>query len=154
MKLKKRWRLFSAPVFAPMGSEVRLIPTGHTDGDSTHLPALYYSVRLADGTKVGTCELRLGHHAATELHGNISYTVFPPYRGHGYAASASKQLLRIAAEHGMKSLLITCGEENIASYRTCIALGGEYRGVVPLPDGHSLRRPDRKAVHVFRFSLK
>lgn len=137
-----------------MDSKIRLLPSGHSDGDCTHLPALYYSIRLPDNTKVGTCELRLGYHEATALHGNISYTIFPPYRGHGYASLAAEKLLLIAAEHGMESVLITCGEENIASYRTCLALCGEYMGKTPLPEGHPLCRPGRKAVHVFRFSFK
>jgi len=52
------------------------------------LPAYYFDICLPDGTRIGRCDLRIGHNDKTFIGGNIGYTVFPPYRGHHYAAKA------------------------------------------------------------------
>ena len=79
------------PDTAGLGDEaIRLHLTGTAEAkpEKQYLPACYFDICRYDGTRVGTCDLRIGHNEKTEIGGNIGYTVFPPYRGHRYAARA------------------------------------------------------------------
>lgn len=49
--------------------------------------------------------------------GHVGYSVAPKYRGQGYATEMLKQALPICSQLGIKDLLITCGDENTASWK-------------------------------------
>ena len=75
---------------------------------------------------VGTCDLR--HELNDSLRnfgGHIGYAVRPSQRGKGYG----RQMLRLALEKaralGIKKMLVTCGDDNIASVRVIEKNGGK-----------------------------
>jgi len=83
--------------------------------------------------RVGCCSLRLGYNETLFYGGQISYTVFPVYRGHGYAAAASRLLFDFAASCGFPMLSITCVPDNLASRHTAENAGFSLEGEFPIP---------------------
>jgi predicted acetyltransferase len=43
------------------------------------LPAYYFNICLLDGTKIGHCDLRIGHNDKTYVGGNIGYGICKKY---------------------------------------------------------------------------
>ncbi len=117
------------------------------------LPAYYFAICLADGTPIGRCDLRIGHNEKTYIGGNIGYAIDEPYRGHRYAVRACKLLFRLARQHGMTHLFITCVPENAASARTCELAGGTYLETVPIPSDNEMYSEGKRWVRVYRFEL-
>ncbi len=123
----------------PDDGTVTLLKTGEARGsaDGSRLNALYYDI-LADGNRVGTCELRPETTWASRLSGQAAYTVFPPYRGHRYALQALRKLCEEARALSMDGLTVTCRPENGASRRILELAGAEFEGISPVPPEHPL----------------
>jgi len=62
--------------------------------------------------------------------GHIGYCVRPAERRKGYAGMMLRQALAICRERGLKKILITCLESNIASAKTIESCGGIYEETV------------------------
>jgi len=101
-------------------------------GNAEQIPFYYYDI-LVDGVPVGKISIRIGENFHSYFNGHIGYEVYPEYRGHGYAADACKLALGPARFHGMRRLYLTCGESNIASYRTIEKLGARLLEIRPVP---------------------
>ena len=99
------------------------------------LPSYFFSIVDANEMRLelGRCDLRVGWHEELQYAGHIGYRVYVPYRGHHYAAKASRLLLHFAAELGMTECIITCNPDNLPSRRTLEGLGGELRATVEVP---------------------
>ena len=95
---------------------------------SEHVPQTTYW--LMDETQfVGVVALRHRLNEALKLMGgHIAYEICPPFRGRGYAKTGLKLGLQKAAELGLEKVLLTCREENIASYKTMKKVMAEYGG--------------------------
>ena len=118
------------------------------------VPAYHFHICLPDGTKIGRCDLRLGHNRGLYYGGNIGYTIFPDYHGHHYAEKACRLLFELAKRHELSWLIITCQPDNLPSRRTCERLGGELLEIAPLPEDNDMRREDGYTyVCVFRYEL-
>ena len=130
---------------------VTLRLTGETPGstDGHRMKAVYYDI-LADGHRVGTCELRLETTWTTRLGGQVSYTVFPQYRGHRYALQALRLLSGIALEHGVSSLTVTCRPENRASRRTLELAGAVLTETAAVPPDHPLYASGVRRICIYR----
>lgn len=135
--------------------EIVLKLTGTADArpEKNLVPAYYFDICLADGTRAGKCDLRIGHNERLYIGGNIGYTVFEPYRGHHYAARACRLLFRQARKHGMEHVLITCDPWNKASAGTCRLAGGEYLETAAIPENHDMYERGLREVMVYRFDL-
>jgi predicted acetyltransferase len=107
---------------------------------------LHTRVPAADLTMVGSISLRIGHSVNLDRYlGHIGYHVMPSARGHHYSERAARLLLPVARAHGHQHLWITCNPENVASRRTCEALGAVYVDTVALPREHPLyKQGDRE----------
>lgn len=104
--------------------KLRHIGTGNEKSTS-----YYYHIYLPDGRKIGRAELHSGHDPSIEFIGNLGYYIHPVYRGHHYAAAASRQLLKIAREElKLDYLNITCDIDNIPSIKTIESLGAQLVG--------------------------
>ena len=77
---------------------LRLDRTCEAQPEKNWVPAYYFSICLPDGTKIGQCDLRIGHNDRLYIGGNIGYGIDEAYRGHHYAAKACKLLFRQAPE--------------------------------------------------------
>ena len=134
--------------------QLSLLPSEHLSAaGSSYLPCYRFDIVLGGKTRVGKIDLRIGANDASRYIGNIGYTVYQEHRGRRYAARASRLVFPLAKLHGMEELLITCLPENIASYKTCSRLGGEYLGEIDIPTDSAAYRLDRTRVCRFRFDL-
>lgn len=97
---------------------LRLDRTAEENKEKGYVPAYYFTICLRDNSQeIGSCDLRIGYNDNTYYGGNIGYRIEESYRGNHYATKACRLLFKLAGEHGMKSLIITCDPQNIASAR-------------------------------------
>ena len=101
----------------------------------------------------GRIDIRIGHNHETRYVGNIGYSVFEPYRGRHYALRACRLVRRIALEHGIHKLIITCNPDNLPSKRTCEGLGAKLLEVVDLPPNSRLYQRGERVKCVFEWDL-
>ena len=118
------------------------------------LPAYYFHICLLDGTKIGYCDLRIGHNEKTYIGGNIGYGIDEAHRGHHYAARACALLFRQAQKHRMAYVIITCVPENLASARTCELAGGLFVETAPIPEDNEMYAEGKRQVMIWRFDFK
>lgn len=138
------------------GDEIRLVldHTAEADPVKGWVPAYHLNICLTDGTRIGRCDLRIGHNRNLHFGGNIGYTIFPDWRGHHYAEKACRLLFALAKKHGLDWLIITCRPDNLPSRRTCERLGGELLEIAELPEDNDMRRENGYThVCVFRYEL-
>ncbi|MBK7890634.1 MAG: GNAT family N-acetyltransferase [Bdellovibrionales bacterium] len=80
---------------------------------------------FVDGQIVGRLHVR--HRLSEALRrrgGHVGYAVAPPFRGRGYAQRMLTLALPICERLGIQDVMLTCGDENVASYRVIEACGG------------------------------
>ena len=127
------------------------------EGDEARgwLPAYHFAICDPAGTKMGVCDLRIGHNERVYYGGNIGYRIEPDYRGQHYAGKACLLLFELARRHGMDRLIITCNPDNAPSRRTCEWAGGELIEIVELPEDNDMRAEDGETHKcIYRFHLK
>ena len=132
---------------------LRLERTGEAQPERHWVPAYHFDICFYDGTKIGHCDLRIGHNEKTYIGGNIGYGIDAPYRGHRYAAKACALLFKQARKHGMDQVYITCDPANIASSRTCQIAGGEYIETADIPEDNEMYAEGKRRAMVYRFTL-
>ena len=137
--------------------EIRLVleKTVEADPAKDWLPAYHFAICDLAGTKMGACDLRIGHNARVYYGGGIGYRVEEPYRGHHYAGKACLLLFELARRHGMEYVIITCSPDNRPSRRTCEWLGGELLEIAELPEDNDMRMEDGETHKcIYRFYLQ
>lgn len=83
-------------------------------------PNIVFAIRDAEGRLAGGCELR--RLAGESL--NVSYWIYPAFRGHGLAARAVTLLCEAAADAGVAGRIEAhVDADNPASQRTVLAAG-------------------------------
>ncbi len=121
--------------------------------DQGWVPVYYFAICNHEGTKMGTCDLRIGHNENLYYGGHIGYRVEPPYRGHHYAAKACRLLFQLARKHDLGYVIITCNPDNHASRKTCEHLGGTLLEIAQLPEDNDMREEGDTEKCIFRFEL-
>lgn len=93
---------------------------------------IYLAVRESDNRIVGVSEFRhhINHPVLGLWGGHIGYSVRPLERGKGYARIILRQILDLCKRYGISEVLLTCGEDNLASERTICGGGGVYERTV------------------------
>ena len=80
---------------------------------------------IDDDEFIGVIDLRHELIPALEKYGgHIGYAIRPTKRNQGYGTKALRMLLPLAAQIGIKKLLITCDTDNIASVKIIELNGG------------------------------
>lgn len=107
-----------------------------------HVPTTFLFAFVA-GRIVGRVSIR--HWLTPRMErtaGHIGYVVVPEFRRLGYATQILKQALLIARDQlGLRRVLVTCDDGNVASSRTIEKCGGLLEDVV---DGPDLEKPKRR----------
>ena len=125
--------LLDLPPLVDGDLELHVAERTGADPARNRVPAYRFDLRVR-GEHAGNLSLRVGHGEYLEKYaGHIGYGVDAEFRGHHYAARATRLLFDIARRHGMRTLWITCNPENVASRRTCELVGGELIEIVDLP---------------------
>lgn len=88
----------------------------------------YLAIRSSDDNLVGIIDLRhhINHPILGAWGGHIGYSVKPSMRSKGYSKAMLGLLLSKCKDHGLKKVLITCDEDNIASRKTIVHHGGVF----------------------------
>lgn len=135
--------------------EIQLLLEKTVDGDEKRnwVPAYHFFICSLNGTKMGTCDLRIGYNDNLYYGGHIGYTVFPEYRGNHYAGKACLLLFQLAVKHDMKYLYITCNPDNYASRKTCEFAGGKLLEIAELPEGNDMRDEGESEKCIYEFTL-
>jgi predicted acetyltransferase len=76
----------------------------------------------------------------TKVGGHIGYGVVSEHRGKGYASEMLRQTLEIARKTGLDKVLITCDEDNVASYKVIEKHGGIFESFYDPMDGSSKKK--------------
>jgi predicted acetyltransferase len=95
-----------------------------------------FLLACVDGDIVGRVSIRHALNAyLTAVGGHIGYAVRPAYRRRGYARSILRQSLELAREIGLRRVLITCDDDNVASVRLIEHFGGALENVITADPG-------------------
>jgi RimJ/RimL family protein N-acetyltransferase len=90
-------------------------------------PNIVYALRDPDGRLMGGCEIRL----LTADSANVSYWIYPAFRGRGHAARALRLLCAAAAQiPGLAQVEAHIDVDNLASRRVALAAGFSEDGTV------------------------
>ncbi len=122
--------------------------------EKNHVPAYLFEMRhLESGDLMGTISLRIGFNENIYYGGNIGYRVEESYRGAHRAARSVGLLFELARTHGLKELWATCNPDNIASRKTCEAVGGTLVGIVDIPEHNEMYARGERQKCRYRFEL-
>ncbi len=84
-------------------------------------------IRESDNRLLGMLQIRhYFNDYLSKYGGHIGYSVRPSERRKGYGKEMLSQALPLCRELGLKSILITCFDTNIASEKTILSCGGIY----------------------------
>ncbi|WP_337002419.1 MULTISPECIES: GNAT family N-acetyltransferase [unclassified Microbacterium] len=113
-----------AAVYATPGA---VLPEGH-------VPCDHYWI-TESGQVVGFLSFRRElNDYLRNFGGHIGYSVIPSRRREGIVHAALRLALRAARADGYDRVLLTCDDDNIASYRTIEGAGGVLEDVVDAPE--------------------
>lgn len=135
--------------------EIRLVLEKTVEGNEEKgwVPAYHFFICDPNGTKMGTCDLRIGHNEKLYYGGNIGYCVDEAYRGNHYAGKACLLLLELARKHGMEYLIITCNPDNHASRKTCEYAKGTLLEITQLPIDNDMRNKGDTEKCIYKFVI-
>ena len=103
--------------------------------------------------EIGKIDIRVGYNENTFYGGNIGYEIYPPYRGHHYAAKACQIIKRVAQLHGMNYLYISCLPDNLPSNKTCQRLGARWLGNYVVPFHLEMYMMSVREINVYEWNL-
>lgn len=117
------------------------------------VPAYHFAICDLQGTKMGVCDLRIGHNEMLYYGGNIGYRIEEEYRGNHYAGKACKLLFELARKNGLEYLIITCNPDNYPSKKTCEYAGGKLLEIAEVPEGNDMRERGETEKCIYKFEL-
>jgi predicted acetyltransferase len=120
----------NSPIELPTGEWVRRVP-GY----------LYWMVD--DHAFIGEASLRYElNDFLLKQGGHVGYGIRPSYQRRGYGSLALTLSLEKLKKHGLKRVLVTCDDENIASYKIIERNGGILEDIIPsiFHENHFTRR--------------
>lgn len=135
--------------------EIGLVLEKTADGNEEKgwVPAYHFAICNHEGTKMGVCDLRIGHNDNLYYGGNIGYRIYEEYRGHHYAGKACLLLFELAKKHRLEYVIITCNPDNYASRKTCEYAGGELLEIAEVPEDNDMRERGETEKCIFKFIL-
>jgi len=131
-----------------------LVGTYEADVERKWVPFYQFDICLADGTKVGFCNLRIDNTELTKYCGNIGYGIDEKYRGKHYSLKASQLLIKLAKKHVLDYVLINCEPQNIASNKICKLLNADFVETVNIPETHEMYEQGKRQMNIYKINLK
>lgn len=85
-------------------NEIQLKLEKTVDGnvEKDWVPAYHFAICNKEGTKMGVCDLRIGHNDKLYYGGNIGYRVEAEYRGHLYAGGELLEVVDLPKDNDMR----------------------------------------------------
>ncbi len=126
------------------------------DDEKGYVPEYSFLImRSTDGMQVGAIRLRIGdNESLRRFAGHIGYGIDQRFRGHRYAAKACCLLRRVAADHDLRTLWLTCRPENKPSRRTCELIGADFIEVVNVPKSHEMYQRGSTKLCRYRWQIE
>ena len=120
-----------------------------------YVPAYRFDILLPDNPEpIGQIELRVGNTRHIIMYaGHLGYRINEEYRGQRYAAKACNLIKRIALDHDLDTLWITCNPDNYASRRTCEIMGAKFVEIVYLPEDTDMYQSGERQKCRYRWNL-
>jgi len=135
-------------------------PDGHEPPNAGgRVPSYHFWIRLSPHLSpivpmAGSIGLRIGYTPDIERYfGHIGYHVFPPARGHRYAARSCRLLFPLARHHALRPLWLTTDPDNIPSRQTCELLGAVLVEVIDIPPDHLLYQRGQRRKCRYRIDI-
>lgn len=119
--------------------ELRLIDI--SDEFTDDVPAYVFDIEVPELKRiVGRIEYRFETGVDLLYYGHVGYVIYLPYRGHRFAEKACRAMAAFLKEEdpSMRSMMITCNPDNLASKRTIENLGAIYIQRVAVDESHEL----------------
>lgn len=134
--------------------EVRLIDV--SDEFEDDIPGLVYDIVVDEMKRtVGRVEYRYETGIDLLYYGHVGYVIYLPYRGHGFAQQACQKIAELLKEKhpDMKSMMITCNPDNIASKKTIENLGARYIKRVTIQVDHELYEQGDREKEIYEWFI-
>ena len=105
--------------------------------NSPDIQTKYLFIRKSDNKLIGILNIRhsLNDPLLLKYNGNIGSSIRPSERRKGYGSEVLKLGINICKNLNIQSILLICGENNIASKKIIEKCGGVLDKKVPLDDG-------------------
>ncbi len=132
--------------------EITLKISGKYLGDKDLLPFYYYDIFLNDRF-IGKISMRIGSNFNSYYNGNIGYEIEEKFRGNSYSFKACKLVIPIAKAHRMSEIILSCDDDNIASYKTIEKLGSELIEIIKPPEQYFAYRTNMKKQRIYRLHI-
>ena len=101
------------------------------------IPFYYYDIyKNNSNEKIGKISIRIGHNYHSYFNGHIGYEIDEKFRGNKYSLSAAQLLLKVAKEHNMSYIYITCSESNLPSRKIIELLGANLIEICKVPTNY------------------
>lgn len=111
------------------------VPAGHVTANT------FFAVRKRDNKVVGIIDIRHKlNDYLLKYAGHIGYSVLPSERRKGYGYQQLVLALEFCKTLGIKRVLITCNDYNVASYKTIEKAGGVLENKIVNPESDALER--------------
>ncbi len=133
--------------------EIELKISDKYKGDENLLPFYYYDI-FYNNSFVGKISMRIGNNSDSYYNGNIGYEIEEKSRGNNFAFKACKLVLHIAKAHGMNEIILTCDEDNTASYKTIEKLNAELVEIIKPPKTYFAYRENMKKQRIYKLYLR
>lgn len=132
---------------------LRINKMNEADPVKKYVPAYIFDICFVLTDEViGAIDIRIGYTDDLVWYGGqIGYHIDDEFRGHGYASKACKLLKKVAIDHNMDVIWITCDENNKASQRTLEKIGCTRIALMPLPEYHDLYQRGQRRVWRYRW---
>lgn len=119
-----------------------------------HVPAYHFKIKKhLMPIEMGKIDIRIGQNETTFYGGNIGYEIYPPYQGNHYAMKACQIIKRVAINHGMSYLYVSCLPENIPSNKTCQRLGATWLGTYLIPFHNEMYLAGVRQINVYEWII-
>ena len=120
--------------------ELRLLDVSD-EFDFDDVPGYVFDIVVDEMERtVGRIEYRFEEGRELLYYVHIGYVIYLPYRGHGFAEKACRQLAIIIKSYHpeIMSMMITCNTDNLPSKATIENLGAVYLQRVQIDEDHEL----------------
>jgi predicted acetyltransferase len=145
----RRWRNIEPPtspgkLFAGRNFDefLSIVQREPTEADPEKVPAHLFFLADTESSKLlGAIQIRhhINHPILIETGGHIGYGICPSERRKGYATEMLALAIPEAKKIGLSRLLVTCKDENAASWKVIESNGGVFERTT-FDEGHLARR--------------
>lgn len=104
--------------------------------------------------KIGYINFSVGDDENTKYEGNLNIKFENQLMDKSYGSNAYALINRLALQHNMSEIIITCDPENYDLRKKCDELGGKLLGILSVPKENKLYKDGHKQRCIYKWVLK